>query len=132
MSKTLLVEIQQVQLDATKKLLKSYEKMWFYGNDGLYYYLIEANNTDSSPYLKYQSGPSCVFFECDGSKITNKIRLNNDNILSFQLIDRDDMLDTLNIILSKAFLTGVQAQNYKRRRYGGMQQTSGTHSIMDL
>jgi len=93
---TLKKEFEQSKID----YMKRYEKQWFRGNDGYYYYL----DHDTS------------FFKCDGSKITNKFNFTIDDILSFEYMEESEFRDELGAILAKAYLTGIYIKKYRMFR----------------
>ncbi len=99
---TLKKEFRQVQKQVVIDLMQKYEKQWFYGNDSYYYYHLDK----------------FTFLQCDGNKIINKRRYNSsvDDILSFEYMEESEFRDELDVILAKAYLTGVYRSRYRMFR----------------
>ena len=93
---TLKKEFEQAKINYMKK----YEKHWFFGNDGYYYYL----DHDMS------------FFKCDGGKIENKFNFPINKILSFEYMEGSEFRDELDVILAKAYLTGIYIEKHRMFR----------------
>ena len=82
---------------------KQFVGKWMNGNDSFYYYVLSVDT-------------SFKLLKSDGKNILDKINLSIKDVFSFEEIS-GCFLDELNIILSKAYLTGVYVKKKKTVGY---------------